>query len=140
MDPKALKFADTHEWASAHGDVVTVGITDYAVQELHEITYVELPAVGDMTIQGDSFAEVESVKTVAEINAPCDGEIVEVNEAVGDDPEILATDPFGDGWLIRIKSADVEQLDDMMSYEQYQRLIEEEAAEETGEDEAAESE
>ena len=89
MDPKALKFADTHEWAYAQGDVITVGITDYAVEELHEITYVDLPSVGDTTVQGDSFGEIESVKTVAEINAPCDGEIVEINEAVGDDPEIL---------------------------------------------------
>ncbi len=140
MDPKALKFADTHEWAYAQGDVITVGITDYAVEELHEITYVDLPSVGDTTVQGDSFGEIESVKTVAEINAPCDGEIVEINEAVGDDPEILAADPFGDGWLVRIKTTDLDQLDDLMSYEQYQQFIEEEDGESEDEDEPEEEE
>ncbi|MHC4712669.1 MAG: glycine cleavage system protein GcvH [Planctomycetota bacterium] len=129
MDPKSLRFADTHEWAFAVGDMVTVGISDYAVQELHEITYVELPTVGDSTVQAEPFGEIESVKTVAEVNAPCDGEIAEINEAVGDDPEILASDPFGDGWLIRIKSSDVEQLEDLMNYEQYKLYVEEEAEE-----------
>ncbi len=140
MDPKNLRFADTHEWAFADGDVVTVGITDYAVQELHEITYVELPSVGDSTVQAEPFGEIESVKTVAEVNAPCDGEIVEINEAVGDDPEILAGDPFGDGWLIRIKSSDVEQLEDLMNHEQYKQYVEEEAEEETEEGEYEEDE
>jgi glycine cleavage system H protein len=129
MDPKSLKYADSHEWAWVQGDVVTVGITDFAVQELHEITYVELPNVGDSAVQSEPFGEVESVKTVAEINAPCDGEIIEINEAVVDDPEILATDPFGDGWLVRIQSTDVDQLDDLMTHEQYKQYIEEEAEE-----------
>ncbi len=140
MDPKNLKFADTHEWAYAEGDTVIVGITDYAVQELHEITYVELPTVGDSTVQAEPFGEIESVKTVAELNAPCDGEVVEVNEAVSDDPEILAGDPYGDGWLIKIKSSDVEQLDDLMNHEQYKQYIEEEADEEEEEEEEEEYE
>ncbi|MCD6405810.1 MAG: glycine cleavage system protein GcvH [Planctomycetes bacterium] len=140
MDPKALRFADTHEWAYAHGDVITVGISDYAVEELHEITYVDLPSVGDTAVQGDSFGEIESVKTVAEINAPCDGEIVEINEAVGDDPEILAADPFGDGWLVRIKTADIDQIDDLMSHDQYQQFIEQEEEESKDEDDQEEDE
>ncbi len=135
MDPKKLKFADTHEWAFAQGDIVIVGISDYAVHELHEITYVELPSVGDPTVQAEPFGEVESVKTVAELNAPCDGEIVEINEAVGDDPDILAADPYGDGWLIKIQSSDVDQLVDLMSWEQYKLYIEEEAEEEEDEEE-----
>jgi len=135
MDPKNLKFADTHEWAFAQGETVIVGITDYAVGELHEITYVELPDVGDSTVQAEPFGEVESVKTVAELNAPCDGEIVEINEAAGDDPDVLASDPFGDGWLVKIRSSDVDQLDDLMTYDQYKQFIEEEVEEEEFEEE-----
>ena len=137
MDPKKLKFADTHEWAHAQGDIVSVGISDFAVHELHEITYVELPPVGESTTQGEPFGEVESVKTVAELNAPCDGEVAEINEAVGDDPEILATDPFGDGWLIRIKTNDADQLDDLMSHEQYKEFVQEEAEEQAADAAAA---
>lgn len=129
MDPKNLRFADTHEWAFAQGETVIVGITDYAVHELHEITYVELPEVGDSTVQAEPFGEVESVKTVAELNAPCDGEVTQINEAVVDDPDILAADPFGDGWLIKIQSSDIEQLDDLMTREQYKQYIEEEVEE-----------
>jgi len=129
MDPKNLKFADTHEWAFAQGETVIVGITDYAVHELHEITYVELPEVGEPTVQAEPFGEVESIKTVAELNAPCDGVVVEINEAVADDPDILAADPFGDGWLIKIQSSDVDQLDDLMTREQYKQYVEEEVEE-----------
>ena len=138
MDPKTLKFADSHEWACAQGDIIVVGISDYAVQELHEITYVELPSVGDSTVQAEPFGEIESVKTVAEVNAPCDGEIVEVNEAVVDDPEILAADPYGDGWLIKIKSSDIEQLDDLMNHEQYKLYVEEESEQDEEEEEEEE--
>jgi len=135
MDPKNLKFADTHEWAFAQEDTVIVGITDYAVSELHEITYIELPDVGDSTVQAEPFGEIESVKTVVELNAPCDGEIVEINEAAAEDPDVLASDPYGDGWLVKIRSSDIDQLDDLMTYEQYKQFIEEEVEEEEFEEE-----
>ncbi len=134
MAQDTRKFAETHEWAQAAGNVVTVGITDYAVKELRDITYVELPAVGESVTQGDPFGEVESVKTVAELVSPCDGEVVEVNNAVVDDPAVLSKEPFGDGWLIKVKASDAEQLDDLMTHEEYDSFIEDQE-EEDDEDE-----
>ncbi len=126
MSTDKAKFAETHEWARAEGDIVTVGISDYAVRELRDITYVDLPATGEKTSMGDPFGEVESVKTVAELVAPCDGEVVAVNDAVVDDPAVLSKDPYGDGWLIRIKASDLDQLDELMTHEEYDSFIEDE--------------
>jgi len=140
MDPETLRFAETHEWAHADGNIVTVGISDHAVKELRDITYVDLPAVGDSTTQGDPFGEVESVKTVAELLAPCDGEVSEVNEAVVDDPAVLSKEPYGEGWLIKIKAHDPEQIKELMTYEEYETFIEEEAEEEDEEEEEEEEE
>jgi glycine cleavage system H protein len=138
MAQAVRKFAETHEWAQAAGNVVTVGISDYAVRELRDITYVELPAVGESTSQGDPFGEVESVKTVAELVAPCDGEIVQVNEAVVDDPSILSKEPYGEGWLIKIKASDVDQLDELMTHDEYESYIEDQAEEDEDEEEEEE--
>lgn len=137
MDPDAIRFAETHEWARPDKGIVTVGISEYAVRELRDITYVELPTVGEMVTMGDPFGEVESVKTVAELVAPCDGEVVGVNEAVVDNPSLLSKDPYGDGWLIKIKATDLDQLDELMGHEEYDSFVEDEAA---GEDEEEEEE
>jgi glycine cleavage system H protein len=138
MAQEARKFAETHEWAQAAGDVVTVGISDYAVRELRDITYIELPAVGESVTQGDPFGEVESVKTVAELVSPCDGEVTQVNEAVVDDPSIVSKEPYGDGWLIKIKATDTEQLDELMTHDEYESYIEDQAEEEDEEEEEEE--
>jgi len=140
MNPENTKFAETHEWARASGDTVTVGLSDYAVRELRDITYVELPTVGDQTVMGDPFGEVESVKTVAELVAPCDGEVVAVNDAVVEDPGILSKDPYGEGWLIKIKITDIDQLDELMTHEEYESFIEDEAEDSEDDDEEDEEE
>jgi len=140
MDPETVKFAETHEWAKADKGVVTVGISEFAVHELRDITYVELPQVGESVTMGDPFGEVESVKTVAELVAPCDGEVVGVNEAVVDNPAILGKDPYGDGWLIKIKAADLDQLDELMTHDEYESFIEDEAAGDEEDEEEEEEE
>ena len=128
LEGETTKFAETHEWARPAKDIVTVGLSDYAVRELRDITYVDLPAVGEATTMGDPFGEVESVKAVAELVSPCDGEVVAINDAVVDDPSVLSKDPYGEGWLIRIKANDLEQLDQLMSHEEYESFIEDEKA------------
>lgn len=141
MGSEGIKFAETHEWAKVDktGSVV-VGISEYAVHELRDITYIELPTVGDSVTMGDPFGEVESVKTVAELVSPCDGEVVAVNEAAVDNPGILSKDPYGDGWLIKIKAVDADQLDELMSGEEYESFIEDEAAGSEDEEEEEEEE
>ena len=140
MADQGRKFAETHEWAQASGTVVTVGISDYAVKELRDITYVELPGVGESVTQGDPFGEVESVKTVAELVSPIDGQIAEVNDAVVDDPAILSKDPYGEGWLIKIKPTDKDQLDELMTAEEYESFLEDQEEEDEDEDEEEEFE
>lgn len=135
MSLDTRKYAETHEWALAEGDKVTVGISEHAVAELRDITYVELPSVGESTVQGDPFGEVESIKTVAELNSPCDGEVVEVNDAVIDDPMVLSKDPLGEGWLIKIQASDPEQVDMLMTHDEYDSFVEDQAEEADDEDE-----
>lgn len=138
MAQEARKFAETHEWAQASGDVVTVGISDYAAHELRDITYIELPAVGESVTQGDPFGEIESVKTVAELVSPCDGEVIQVNEAAVDDPSIVSKEPYGDGWLVKIKAADADQIDELMTHDEYESFIEDQADDEEDEEEEEE--
>ncbi|MGE4293744.1 MAG: glycine cleavage system protein GcvH [Desulfovibrio sp.] len=103
MIPNDRLYAKSHEWAKIEGDTATIGITDFAQQQLGDLTYVELPAVGDTFEQGDEFGSVESVKAASEIYAPVGGEVVAVNESLEDAPEKVNSDPYGEGWLIKIK-------------------------------------
>jgi glycine cleavage system H protein len=105
MDPAQLKYATSHEWLSIEGGVATIGITDFAVKQLTDLVYVDLPKPGKRFDVGDTFGEVESVKAVSDLYAPVSGEVTEVNQPVADDPAILSTDPFGKGWLIKLKVA-----------------------------------
>jgi glycine cleavage system H protein len=123
MDPKTLRYAKTHEWASLTGDVCTVGITQFAVDQLTDVVYIELPEVGDHTFAGDGFGEIESVKAVSDLYAPVNGEVVEINEKVLEDPARVTKDPYGKGWLAKIKVEAGTTLDDMMTLEQYQKQI-----------------
>src|SRR5919109_4793533 len=100
MNPKSLRYATTHEWASLEGDVCTVGISQFAVDQLTDVVYVELPEVGDHVFAGESFGEIESVKAVSDLYAPVNGEVTEINEALLDDPAAISKDPYGKGWLI----------------------------------------
>jgi len=118
--PAGLKYTESHEWVrSDEGDVVTVGITDYAQQEMTELVYVELPEVGQKFNAKDEIAVVESVKSASDIYAPVSGEVIEVNESLADDAAIANTSPFDDGWLFKLKLSNPSELDNLMSADAY---------------------
>ena len=119
--PEQLSYTGEHEWM-AHGDVTTVGITAFAVEELGEIVFVELPAVGDTVTAGTPCGEIESTKAVSEIYAPMNGEILEVNDALESSPETLGEDPYGEGWLFKMKTDEGEYA--LLDAAGYQALIE----------------
>ena len=123
MDPKNLRFAATHEWASLEGDQCTVGISQFAVEQLTDIVYIELPEVGDHVFAGDSFGEIESVKAVSDLYSPVNGEVEAINEKLLDDPTRIASDPLGKGWMARIKVEPGTTLDHLMTLEQYEKQI-----------------
>lgn len=117
--PSDLKFTKTHEWVRIDDDVVTVGLADFAQQELGDITYLELPDIGDSVTAGEAFGVVESVKAASDIYSPLDGEVIERNETAVDGPEVINASPYDDAWLIRIKVADPSQLDALMDAGSY---------------------
>ncbi|MBV8539585.1 MAG: glycine cleavage system protein GcvH [Pseudonocardiales bacterium] len=125
--PEELRYSTAHEWvlSSAEG-AVRVGITDYAQTQLGDIVHVELPVVGHSVARGEPVGEVESTKSVSEVYAPVAGEVVARNEALEDSPELVNSDPYGEGWMIEIKLADVSAMDSLMGAEDYRMLIEEE--------------
>jgi len=125
--PEDLKYTKEHEWLAVNGGVGTVGITHYAQSELGDIVYVELPAAGSPVVAGEEFGTVESVKAVSEIFAPVSGEVLEVNTALATSPETINKDPYGDGWLLKLKLADSKELDALMTAAEYRKYIEEEA-------------
>jgi glycine cleavage system H protein len=108
--PEELKYTAEHEWVLVDGDVATVGITDYAAEKLGDVVYVELPAVGSDVVEGTVVGEIESTKSVGELFAPVDGEVVEANDAVVERPELVNSDPFGDGWLVKVRFTDLPAL------------------------------
>jgi glycine cleavage system H protein len=121
--PSELKYTKDHEWISIEGDVITIGITDFAQSELGDIVYVEVETV-DETLEADEvFGTVEAVKTVSDLFLPVSGEIIEFNEALEDEPEKVNTDPYGDGWMIKVKCTDVSQLDALLSVDDYKALV-----------------
>jgi glycine cleavage system H protein len=122
--PEELRYTEEHEWiAVKDGDLVRVGITEYAQDQLGDVVFVDLPEVGSHVGSGDVFGEVESTKSVSELFAPLDGEIVAVNNAVADSPELINSDPYGEGWLIEIRLADSSTVDSLLEAEAYQALI-----------------
>jgi len=125
--PDDLKYTKEHEWLAVNGSVGTVGITHYAQSELGDIVYVELPAAGSPVVAGEEFGTVESVKAVSEIFAPVSGEVLQVNATLATSPETINKDPYGEGWLLKIKLADAKDLDSLMTPAEYRKYIEEEA-------------
>ena len=121
--PEELSYTEDHEWVSMDSDVGTVGITDYAQSELGDIVFVELPEVGQTLSRGERFGTVEAVKTVEEIYAPLSGEVVEVNESLEADAEQVNKEPYGAGWMIRIRCSDQEELSELLSSGDYADLI-----------------
>jgi len=117
-------YSETHEWARVEGDVVTVGISKYALRELGRIAYVKLPSVGTEVIRDQPFGEIESGKGVADLNAPVDGEVVEVNEVLSDVPDLVYHDPYEEGWMVKIKMSDRKQLDGLLYADEYRRSLE----------------
>jgi glycine cleavage system H protein len=125
--PEHLRYSKEHEWVDLSGDVGTLGITQYAQEELGDIVYVELPQVGAAVIAGEPFGSVESVKAVSEIYAPASGEVVEINAALEETPETVNQDPYGNGWLIRIRIAEPGEVRTLMSASEYRKYLEDEA-------------
>jgi glycine cleavage system H protein len=123
MDPHDLKYARDHEWARAQGDRATVGITDYAQEQLSEIVYVDLPAVGTAVTGGEPFGEVESTKSVSDLYSPVSGTIVGRNDALDNSPELINADPYGQGWLIVVEMTDPDELDQLMDAEVYAEMV-----------------
>lgn len=124
--PEDLKYTEEHEWALLEGDLVTIGITDFAQEQLGDVVFVELPEVGERVEAGKAFGVVESVKAVSDVYAPITGEIVEVNGDLPDAPETVNNSPYEDGWMVRIKPDNASDLDEMMDAAAYQEFIEEE--------------
>ncbi len=124
-----LKYTNDHEWAHEEGEVLVIGITDYAQDSLGEIVYIELPSEGDEITKGDPFGAVESTKAVSDLYAPVSGDVVEVNEALLDSPEIINSDPYGEGWMIKVKVYDPGELGDLMDFDGYTDFVEKEIEE-----------
>ena len=120
--PSDLRYTKEHEWVSIEDGVATVGITDYAQGELGDIVYVELPEVGDEVEELESFGTIEAVKTVSELYSPVTGTVEEVNEALEDKPELINEDPYGDGWMIKVKISEVNE-DELLSAKDYKDMI-----------------
>ncbi|MFQ5850288.1 MAG: glycine cleavage system protein GcvH [Candidatus Binatia bacterium] len=133
--PDGLKYSKEHEWVLVEDDVATVGITQYAQNELGDIVYVEFPEVGEKISKDDPFGSVESVKAVSDIYAPISGTVIEVNDALPDSPEIINEDPYGDGWMIKVQMTDMDELRDLMSPEEYAEYVEQQREEEDEEEE-----
>ena len=127
MYPKELKYDREHEWVRVDGDVATIGISHFAQDQLGEVVYVDLPSAGGSVAAGESFGEVESVKSVSELFSPVSGEILEVNNALDDAPETVNADPYGDGWMIKVKLADPAEVDALMDADGYEAYLAEEA-------------
>ncbi|MGB4442276.1 MAG: glycine cleavage system protein GcvH [Coriobacteriia bacterium] len=127
MYPEDLKYDREHEWVRVSGDTATIGISDFAQDQLGEVVYVDLPSVGDTVSAGDSFGEIESVKSVSELFSPVSGEIVEVNGALDGAPETVNEDAYGAGWIIKVKLSDAAQVEALMDAAAYEAYLAEEA-------------
>ena len=123
--PEDLRYHPEHDWARIEGDVATLGITWYAQDALGEVVFYDPPEVGSEIVKDRPYAEVESVKAVSDVYAPVSGEITEVNEALGDNPEIINDDPYGQGWLVKVKLSDQAQADELLDTAAYRKLLEE---------------
>ena len=121
---EGLYYHESHDWLSVDGDTGTTGITDYAQAELGDIVFLELPEVGTEVVIGDSYGTIEAVKTVADLISPVTGKVVEVNEALQEDASLVNSDPYGEGWTIRVRLADPQEVDELMLAEAYRTIIE----------------
>ncbi|MEW6025680.1 MAG: glycine cleavage system protein GcvH [Planctomycetota bacterium] len=123
-----LYFSQTHEWANVEGHVATIGITDFAAQQLSDLIFINLPKVKSTVKQGEPMGEIESVKTVVDINSPLSGEVVEANDPITSNLNLVSTDPFNAGWMVKIKLSDSAELKNLLTKEAYEKLCETESA------------
>lgn len=121
--PSELKYTSDHEWIKVDGDIVTIGITDFAQGELGDIVFVDIETEGETLDKGEVFGTVEAVKTVSDLFMPVNGEVIEVNEGIESEPESVNSDPYGAGWMIKVKVADASDIDTLLSAEAYQAEI-----------------
>jgi glycine cleavage system H protein len=126
LNPEELRYTESHEWVHVNGDIGTIGITDHAQKQLGEIVYLELPEVGHVFNADEEFGTVESVKAVSELYVPVSGEVVEINKAAVGEPGIINDDPFGDGWLIKVKLSTDEDVARLMTADSYAKYVSEE--------------
>ncbi|WNZ25706.1 glycine cleavage system protein GcvH [Leptolyngbya sp. NK1-12] len=122
--PDDLKYSDTHEYARLEGEIATIGITAFAVDQLGDIVFLELPEIGEALEKGETFGTVESVKAVEDLKAPITGTVVERNDALLETPEQLAEDPYGEGWMLKLRVDDPGELDDAMTADEYREQVE----------------
>jgi glycine cleavage system H protein len=122
--PSDLKYHPEHDWARVEGDVATCGITWYAQEQLGEVVFFDPPSVGTTITKDQPYTEVESVKAVSDVIAPVSGEIVEVNEALGDAPEAINDDPYGEGWMVKVRLSDASEVDALLDAETYEQSLE----------------
>lgn len=127
MTPHDSKYTKSHEYVQVEGDICTIGITDYAQKELGDVVFVELPQVGTEFEQGDEMGSIESVKAVSELFVPVSGEVVEVNEALSDKPDLVNSDPYGDGWMIKVRLSQPDEVEELLSAADYDEYVENEA-------------
>jgi glycine cleavage system H protein len=121
--PSDRKYSKTHEWCLAKGNIVKIGITKFATEQLADITFVDLPAVGTKVTAGQACGEIESVKATSELFTAVSGEVAEVNTALGDAPELINNDPYGQGWMVKIRATDLSELDSLMDASAYDQLL-----------------
>lgn len=121
--PESLRYTKNHEWIKTEGDIRIIGITEYAQAELGDIVFVEIETEGEQLLKGAIFGSIEAVKTVSDLFMPAAGEIIAVNELINESPELINNDPFGEGWLIKIKLTDPSQMDELLDAGQYKDLI-----------------
>ncbi len=121
--PEDLKYTKDHEWARIDDDIATIGITDFAQSELGDIVYIDLPEIGIAAEQSKAFGTIEAVKAVSDLFSPLTGEVVDINNKISDTPEIVNKDPYGEGWLIKIKFSKTSELNNLLNKSQYEKLI-----------------
>ncbi len=122
--PEELKYSKEHQWARIDGDIAYVGITDFAQSQLGDIVYVDVEKVDEVVAKDEEFGSIEAVKTVSDVFMPLSGEIIELNEKLDDDPELINTDPYGEGWIIKVKYSDISEVEDLLDAKGYQEVVE----------------
>lgn len=121
--PEDLKYLDTHEYVRLDGEIATIGISAFAVDQLGDIVFLELPDMGDALTKGETFGSIESVKAVEDLNAPISGTVVDRNEPIVESPELISEDPYGDGWLLKVRINDPDELEEALSAHEYREQV-----------------